>query len=344
LDVLEVTPSRWRGVFIGVAAANKLTPLLFVIYLVVVGRRRDAARAVGTFVASGAVAALLLPADSLRFWTRMIYTTARIGDLASLGNQSLQALLNRAGVDYEDRPIVWGILVVAISGLALWQDGAVERDGRRAHTQPSWSAARTIAASPVSWTHHQVWTVLAGMLLVAAPTAGAPGGRGVPAGGDDAQRGRCSVRTHSHTGPAVPVRQRPRPGRGGWCAASASVLPFVSTAPSSNALRARPSGSSAPGSLVWLCSLCCPCRPAVIPACTSIRPKKLGSFGRKPPSRATTDPCDETYGGLLLMNYSVDPTANVQWLTVFVSTKVARRAMRTAPGAPQTPPADHGSR
>jgi alpha-1,2-mannosyltransferase len=26
---------------------------------------------------------------------------------------------------------------------------------------------RRIAASPVSWTHHQVWTVLAGLLLVA---------------------------------------------------------------------------------------------------------------------------------------------------------------------------------
>src|SRR2546430_13438160 len=25
----------------------------------------------------------------------------------------------------------------------------------------------TVAASPVSWTHHQVWTVLAGLLLVA---------------------------------------------------------------------------------------------------------------------------------------------------------------------------------
>ena len=27
----------------------------------------------------------------------------------------------------------------------------------------------TIAVSPVSWTHHQVWTVLAGLLLVAGP-------------------------------------------------------------------------------------------------------------------------------------------------------------------------------
>ena len=30
----------------------------------------------------------------------------------------------------------------------------------------------TVAVSPVSWTHHQIWTVLAGMLLVAGPRRG----------------------------------------------------------------------------------------------------------------------------------------------------------------------------
>jgi hypothetical protein len=42
-DAVGAVPSRWRGVLVGIAAAVKLTPLLFVVFFLLAGRRREAA-------------------------------------------------------------------------------------------------------------------------------------------------------------------------------------------------------------------------------------------------------------------------------------------------------------
>ena len=47
LDGMGVVPPRLRGTLVGVAAAIKLTPLLFVVYFLAVGRYRDAGRVGG---------------------------------------------------------------------------------------------------------------------------------------------------------------------------------------------------------------------------------------------------------------------------------------------------------
>jgi alpha-1,2-mannosyltransferase len=44
LDVLVLPRNRYRGVLVGLAAAIKLTPLIFVLHLLITGRRTDAAR------------------------------------------------------------------------------------------------------------------------------------------------------------------------------------------------------------------------------------------------------------------------------------------------------------
>ncbi|MEJ3744340.1 glycosyltransferase 87 family protein [Actinomycetes bacterium KLBMP 9797] len=170
LDGVGVTPARWRGVLVGVAAAVKLTPLLFVVYFVVAGRWRDAARAVAAFVACAAVGALVLPADSWQYWSGTMLRTSRIGDLASLGNQSVHGALMRIGVPPGALPVLWAVLVAAICAAALLRARRLDRDGERTRAAVLVGCA-TVAASPVSWTHHQVWTVLAAMLLIA--TSGA---------------------------------------------------------------------------------------------------------------------------------------------------------------------------
>jgi alpha-1,2-mannosyltransferase len=52
VDAAEITSVRWRGVLIGVAAAIKVTPLLFVLYLLLARRWGDAARAGAAFGAT----------------------------------------------------------------------------------------------------------------------------------------------------------------------------------------------------------------------------------------------------------------------------------------------------
>ncbi|WP_328418920.1 glycosyltransferase 87 family protein [Micromonospora sp. NBC_00389] len=167
LDGMGVVPPRLRGVLVGMAAAIKLTPLLFVVYFLATGRYRDAGRAAATFVACAGLAAIVLPRESWTYWTESVRQTSRIGNLASLGNQSLHGMLLRVGVDEASLPLLWAGLVALICAAALLRARQLTAQGRSAHGAVLVGCA-TVAASPVSWTHHQVWPVLAAMLLIGA--------------------------------------------------------------------------------------------------------------------------------------------------------------------------------
>ncbi|WP_422770337.1 glycosyltransferase 87 family protein [Plantactinospora sp. WMMC1484] len=167
VDGMGLTPARYRGVLVGAAAAIKLTPLLFVLFFLVSGRWRDAGRAVTAFVTCGLVGAVVLPAESWTFWTGTFLNTSRIGNLASLGNQSLHGMLLRAGAAGETFPLLWAGLVLVVCGMALLRARQMALSGQPAHAAVLVGCA-TVAASPVSWTHHQIWPVLAAMLLIGA--------------------------------------------------------------------------------------------------------------------------------------------------------------------------------
>lgn len=166
-DGLGVTGPRWRGVLIGVAAAVKLTPLLFIAYLLVSGQRRAAARAGTAFAAATALAWLLDAADSREFWTSAVFATDRIGDITALGNQSVNGMLLRAGLPTTVVFTTWLATAGALVAAAVWRARRLHRDGQEGHAIVLVGCA-TIAASPVSWTHHQFWTLIAAMLLMAS--------------------------------------------------------------------------------------------------------------------------------------------------------------------------------
>ena len=165
-DVLR--PGRRQGVLIGLAAAVKLTPLIFIPMLWFGGRRRAAVTATATFAGCAAVAAAALPGDSWRFWTTEVMHVSRLGYLTSVGNQSLNGALLRYGLAAPVRSaavlMIGGVVVL----LALWRAARLAHGG-------DWRAAvvivgaASIVFSPVSWTHHQVWLVLAALLPVRGP-------------------------------------------------------------------------------------------------------------------------------------------------------------------------------
>lgn len=171
VDAVGLTPARYRGVLVGVAAAVKLTPLLFIGFFLVARRRADAGRTVAAFVACAALAAAVLPADSWAYWTGTMLETSRIGNLASLGNQSVHGMLLRVSVPPGALPVVWAGLIAAICGPALVRARRLQLDGLPGRAAVLVGCA-TVAASPVSWTHHQIWTVLAAMLLIATRGVG----------------------------------------------------------------------------------------------------------------------------------------------------------------------------
>ena len=95
------SPDRWygrrcRGLLVGVAAAIKLTPAVFVLFLLLDRRDRWATpRAVAAFLAAAGLGFLFAPGDSIDFWTRVLGHTARIGATPYADNQSLMGALAR---------------------------------------------------------------------------------------------------------------------------------------------------------------------------------------------------------------------------------------------------------
>ncbi|MER5687245.1 glycosyltransferase 87 family protein [Streptomyces sp. NPDC002205] len=151
---------RFAGVGIGLAAAFKLTPGIFIGYLLLTGRRRAAAVATGTAVAATVIGVLVAPRASWVFWTRALWDTHRVGALDYVSNQSLQGALARLGAP---RP-VWVLAVLAV--LVLWAYRV--RRATAVGDDEAGMALTGLAAclvSPVTWVHHLVWAVPAIALL-----------------------------------------------------------------------------------------------------------------------------------------------------------------------------------
>ncbi|MEU9984590.1 glycosyltransferase 87 family protein [Streptomyces sp. NPDC050856] len=177
-DLTRREDNRWSGVGIGLATAVKLTPGLFVVLLFAVGVARArahgwrqgwtpwlrrAATATGVFVGVTVASAVVLPYDSRRFWTHMIFETSRVGRKEETANQSLNGVLAR--LLHTTDPGLWWVLaaaVVGLAGLAVAVLAALRGDRPVAVVA---CATTALLVSPISWSHHWVWCVPALILL-----------------------------------------------------------------------------------------------------------------------------------------------------------------------------------
>jgi alpha-1,2-mannosyltransferase len=167
-DVTRRQGSRWCGIGVGLAAAVKLTPLIFVAYLLLVGRLRAAATAVLTFAAAIGLGFLLAPADSVVYWVEGTFAAAsRISDVAATTNHSWGGLLARADAPSWTYPV--GTIAIGAGGLAV----AV-----RVHRRGDELLAVTLcgllsaAVAPFAWSHHFVWVAPLAVLLAQRAAAG----------------------------------------------------------------------------------------------------------------------------------------------------------------------------
>ncbi|HEX3780649.1 MAG TPA: glycosyltransferase 87 family protein [Pseudonocardiaceae bacterium] len=157
LDCLAAR-SRWpRGALIGLAAAVKLTPAAFVLFFLLRKDWRSALRAGISFVVCAGIGFVLDWHDSVSYWTKVAYQTNRIG-LGYIGNQSITAVLMRFGLQPPLRSAVYLALVAVFAVLAVLAM-------RRALAAGQWVLALSLngvlelLASPISWSHHWVWSV-----------------------------------------------------------------------------------------------------------------------------------------------------------------------------------------
>ncbi len=159
-DVVVDRP-RWpRGTLVGLAAAIKLIPAIFIVHLWVTGRRRAALIATGTAAAVTLAALLVLPGDSLGYWLgRFFNTDHREPD--GTPNQSLLGLVLRWHLAAPVATLLWAGAAVAVTVAAL-------RAVRRLEPVAGFAVTGLLGAalSPITWSHHLVWIVVVLALLV----------------------------------------------------------------------------------------------------------------------------------------------------------------------------------
>jgi alpha-1,2-mannosyltransferase len=159
--------TRWpRGALVGLAAAVKLTPAAFVLFFLYRGDRRAAGTSALSFAACTAVGFALAWHDSVRYWTSIIVQTGRPGSLWFCANQSIQAVLARAGLDPHSRAgtDTWLLLCAVVLVLA-WCGMRRARVASDDAWALSLNAFAALLISPVSWSHHWVWAAPALLLL-----------------------------------------------------------------------------------------------------------------------------------------------------------------------------------
>jgi alpha-1,2-mannosyltransferase len=158
------TPRRIpRGALIGLAAAIKLTPLLFVVFAFLIVRHRVAVMAIVSFVFFTGVAWILLPKESLEYWRGLGKGEVNTAGPVYVGNQSISGAMTRWFT--EDRKTVITALAIGfvIAGIGTLVAAWWWRHGEKVFAVGLVGLA-TCLASPLSWTHHHVWAVI---LLVA---------------------------------------------------------------------------------------------------------------------------------------------------------------------------------
>jgi alpha-1,2-mannosyltransferase len=164
-DCLVEKP-RWpRGLLIGLAAAIKLTPAVFLLYFLV---RKDIRAAVVTIISGGlatAVGFTVLSKESMRYWFGGFAGAAGVSGSPYANNQTIKAALVRLSLPLPVQSGLWllagtVVLVAAVVGV------------RRAvsHSNAVLAMVITGAAglllSPTSWSHHWVWIVPALLAMV----------------------------------------------------------------------------------------------------------------------------------------------------------------------------------
>ena len=145
-----------QGTLIGLAAAIKLTPMLFVVFAFLIGRRRAALTGVVSFAAFTGIGALLLFRETVVFFGGLSGGDTRTASPLYTGNQSLLGVFFRLG----DTSRATTLIGLAVAGLVALLGTLVAAHWWRAGEKVFAVALVglcTCLASPLSWTHHYVW-------------------------------------------------------------------------------------------------------------------------------------------------------------------------------------------
>ena len=159
-------PDRFpgKGIGIGLAAAIKLTPLIFIPYLLLSRRVRAAVVSALTFGATVVLGFALLPKASASFWR---------GNFKAFGhfrllNQSLYGTVLRLTHNAPQGHTYWLAAAIAVGVVGLATAAVASRRGHELLGAVV-CGATSLLVSPVSWSHHWVYVLPALVLAAYGP-------------------------------------------------------------------------------------------------------------------------------------------------------------------------------
>jgi alpha-1,2-mannosyltransferase len=157
---------KGKGIAIGLAAGIKLTPLIFIPYLLFTGRVRAAAVGALTFAATVGLGFAVLPHASAVYWGGRFFRPGR--KPFHLDNQSLNGVILRLTHAGPHAHTYWLIAAVVVGVAGLATSILASRRGHELLGLVA-CAATGLLVSPIAWSHHYVYVVPALVLAAYGP-------------------------------------------------------------------------------------------------------------------------------------------------------------------------------
>jgi alpha-1,2-mannosyltransferase len=169
VDLLPDRPDERRrvpqGILIGLAAAIKLTPALFVIFMFLIAKRRAAITAIISFAVFTGIGAILLFRETVVFFGGLSGGDTRTASPLYTGNQSLLGVFFRLDDSSRTTALV-GLAVAGVLALLGCLVAAYWWRNEEKVFAVAIVGLTTCLASPLSWTHHYVWILPMGMAVL----------------------------------------------------------------------------------------------------------------------------------------------------------------------------------
>jgi alpha-1,2-mannosyltransferase len=163
-DVWRVSRGRDAGLGVGIAAAIKLTPAIFILFFLLARRTKAAFIAAGTFIVCGLIGFAIAPRASKLYWEHLSHDTRRVG-APYISNQSPFGAAIRIAGGQGHVGTWWIIIPLALGAIGLTAAAILAK-------RQDWLGATAVTGttgllvSPISWAHHWVWILPALVLLV----------------------------------------------------------------------------------------------------------------------------------------------------------------------------------
>ena len=154
-DVWRVSQGRDAGIGVGIAAAIKLTPAIFIVFFLLARRTKAAFIAGGAFILCGLIGFGVAPRASKLYWRHLFFDTRRVG-APYISNQSPYGTAIRIAEGQGHIGAWWIVIPITFAVIGLTAATILAR-------RQDWLGATAVTGttgllvSPISWAHHWVW-------------------------------------------------------------------------------------------------------------------------------------------------------------------------------------------